>query len=192
MVSRQRQLIPQPNELVNRFTIAAVKLQICTMKFLFLLSALLTSACVTRQVTPRPIVEELSAAHKKILFEDIPVYAQSLVGTPYKYGGNSPDKGFDCSGFVGDVFRHTAGINMPRSTIEISRVGHAIKTDNLRSGDLVFFNTLKQKFSHVGIYLGDDRFIHAPSKGGKVRIENMGDDYWKKNYDGARRINLKQ
>ncbi len=111
---------------------------------------------------------------------------------PYKYGGSSPTTGFDCSGFVGDVFRHTAGMNMPRSTIEISQVGQAIKSDNLRSGDLVFFNTLKQKFSHVGIYLGDDRFIHAPSKGGKVRIENMNDKYWKKGYDGARRVNLRR
>lgn len=168
------------------------------MKLILLLSVLLLSACATAHKNAYmpvgnasiPVSEELSSAHKKILFEDIPAYSQSLIGTPYKYGGTSPDSGFDCSGFVGDVFRHTADINLPRRTNEISRIGNAIKVEELRSGDLVFFNTLKKKFSHVGIYLGDGQFIHAPSTGGKVRIENMRTAYWKKNYDGARRINL--
>ena len=79
---------------------------------------------------------------------------------------------------------------MPRSTSAINHPGGAIRAEELRSGDLVFFNTLKKKFSHVGIYLGDNQFIHAPSKGGKVRIDDMSEAYWKKNYDGARRINL--
>lgn len=160
------------------------------MKFFLLLSVLLLSACATIHKDAPIVSQELSPADRKILFEDIPAYSQSLIGTPYKFGGNSPDIGFDCSGFVADVFRHTAGVSMPRSTSEINHIGQAIKADELRSGDLVFFNTLKKKFSHVGIYLGDDRFIHAPSKGGKVRIENMNDEYWKKNYDGSRRINL--
>lgn len=119
---------------------------------------------------------------------NLAAYARSLVGTPYKYGGNSPDTGFDCSGFVDHVFRHTLGIRLPRSSYEISRTGHTISADNLRTGDLVFFNTLHRRFSHVGIYLGDDRFIHAPSSGGRVRTENMRDAYWKHHYDGARRI----
>jgi len=160
------------------------------MKFLLALSVLLLSACATIHKDAPIVNEVLSTADQKILFEDIPAYSQSLIGTPYKFGGTSPDSGFDCSGFVADVFRHTAGITMPRSTNEINHIGRAIRAEELRSGDLVFFNTLKNKFSHVGIYLGDERFIHAPSKGGKVRIENMNDAYWKKNYDGARRINL--
>lgn len=161
------------------------------MKFTLLLSALLLTACATHPTANTPaITQELSDADKKILYEDIPVYAQSLIGTPYKFGGTSPDKGFDCSGFVSDVFRHTAGVSMPRTTIEISQVGRAIRMDELRSGDLVFFNTLKKKFSHVGIYLSDSRFIHAPSKGGKVRIDDMSETYWKSHYDGARRVNL--
>lgn len=121
----------------------------------------------------------------------IAAYARSLLGTPYKYGGNSPDSGFDCSGFVDHVFRHTLGIRLPRSSYEISHIGRTVSADDLRTGDLVFFNTLHRKFSHVGIYLGDDRFIHAPSSGGIVRTENMRDVYWKKHYDGARRITLR-
>lgn len=115
-------------------------------------------------------------------------YARSLIGTPYKYGGDSPSEGFDCSGFVDHVFHHELGIKLPRNTMEISHSGHAIRKDQLRAGDLVFFNTLRRKFSHVGIYLGDGRFIHAPSSGGSVRMEDMREAYWKKRYDGARRI----
>lgn len=162
------------------------------MNFFLLLSAVLLTACTTFRAPTPPINQELSAADQKILFEDIPEYAKSLIGTPYKFGGTSPDQGFDCSGFVGDVFRHTAGVSMPRTTAQISKVGLELTPADLRSGDLVFFNTLKRKFSHVGIYLGDDRFIHAPSGGGKVRIDKMSDAYWKKNYDGARRVNLRR
>ena len=118
-------------------------------------------------------------------------YARSLIGVHYKYGGNSPGIGFDCSGFVDHVFRHTLKINLPRSSDEISRIGQPVSMRNLRAGDLVFFNTLRHKFSHVGIYLGDDRFIHAPSSGGSVRTENMLDPYWKTHYDGARRVTLR-
>lgn len=117
-------------------------------------------------------------------------YARSLIGTPYKYGGNSFRSGFDCSGFVGHVFRHALDISLPRSSGEISKVGRSVRPSELRTGDLVFFNTLHRSFSHVGIYLGDDRFIHAPSTAGSVRVENMLDDYWRRNYNGARRITL--
>jgi cell wall-associated NlpC family hydrolase len=164
------------------------------MTKLFLLSAtLLLAACSTTHHRPSSgseVTRELTAAERKILFDDIPGYARSLIGTPYKYGGSSPDTGFDCSGFVGDVFRHTAGVRLPRTTSEISKTGTPVKLAELRSGDLVFFNTLKRKFSHVGIYLENDTFIHAPSKSGKVRIENMYDEQWKNSFDGARRITL--
>jgi cell wall-associated NlpC family hydrolase len=152
------------------------------MKSFLLLSILLLSACAS----VKNDVRTSDAAAR-----DLTSYARSLIGAPYKYGGNSPSSGFDCSGFVGHVYRHTMGIKLPRSSYEISRVGQAISTGNLRAGDLVFFNTLHRKFSHVGIYLGDDRFIHAPSSGGSVRTENMLDAYWKSHYDGARRITLR-
>jgi cell wall-associated NlpC family hydrolase len=160
------------------------------MKFYSLVLALLLSACATPRPPPSPVNHELSSTKKEILFERIPSYAKSLIGTPYKFGGASPEIGFDCSGFVADVFRHTTGVQLPHSTYELFKASDAITLDELRSGDLVFFNTLKKKFSHVGIYIGDDRFIHAPSKNGRVRIESLNDNYWKKNYDGARRVNL--
>jgi cell wall-associated NlpC family hydrolase len=149
------------------------------MKPILLLSILLLSACAS-------VKNEVQTPENNAAIKELTSYARSLVGVPYKYGGNSPDSGFDCSGFVGHVFRHTLGIKLPRSSVEISHVGQIISKRNLRAGDLVFFN----KFSHVGIYLDDDRFIHAPSSGGSVRTENMHDAYWKKHYNGARRITL--
>jgi len=154
------------------------------MKSILLLSILLLSACASAKNDVR--TPDSDAAARKLTS-----YARSLVGIPYKYGGNSPDKGFDCSGFVVHVFRHTLGINLPRSSDQISHLGQAISAGDLRAGDLVFFNTLQRKFSHVGIYLGGDHFIHAPSSSGSVRTENMRETYWKRHYDGARRITLR-
>ncbi|MFM2409133.1 MAG: hypothetical protein RL358_1875 [Pseudomonadota bacterium] len=116
-------------------------------------------------------------------------YAQSLIGTPYKYGGNSPDTGFDCSGFVGHIFRETRGQLLPRSSFSIAAQGSVLNRDELAVGDLVFFNTRRKKFSHVGIYLGNNTFIHAPSHGGRVRMDDLTQDYWRRHYNGARRIN---
>lgn len=115
-------------------------------------------------------------------------YAQSLLGVPYRYGGNSPDSGFDCSGFVTHVYRRALGITLPRSSHEMSYRGSALNRDELQPGDLVFFNTLRRKFSHVGIYLGNDNFIHSPSRGGSVRIDELNNPYWRKSYNGARRV----
>jgi len=115
-------------------------------------------------------------------------YARSLIGVPYKYGGSTPETGFDCSGFVSYVYKQSIGLSLPRSTRLLSQEGKPIMSSQLREGDLVFFDTNKRSFSHVGIYLGDERFIHAPSSGGSVRIVDMSSPYWKKHYNGARRI----
>ena len=117
-------------------------------------------------------------------------YAESLIGIPYQYGGSSPSEGFDCSGFVQFVFNRSAGISLPHNSNQISRHGRSVKSSQLRKGDLVFYYTGRQPNSHLGIYLGNNRFIHAPSSGGKVRIEDMNISYWKKRYNGARRITL--
>lgn len=119
---------------------------------------------------------------------DLAFFALSLSGTPYQYGGDSPDSGFDCSGFVRYVFRRSLGVELPRSTQEINRSGKAVEMAKLRPGDLVFFDTLRTMFSHVGIYLGDGRFVHSPSSGGSVRVEHMQDNYWRRRYNGARRV----
>ena len=110
------------------------------------------------------------------------------LGVPYRFGGTSPEKGFDCSGFVGSVFRNALGLDLPRSARDMAREGERVSMTELKPGDLVFFNTMRRAFSHVGIYLGDNRFVHAPSRGGGVRIEDMRDRYWSARFNGARRM----
>lgn len=121
--------------------------------------------------------------------EDIPMYAVSLIGSPYRLGGISPETGLDCSGFVGHVFRQTTGIVLPRDSHAISKAAQPLAKIELLPGDLVFFNTLNRAFSHVGIYLGDDRFVHAASsRSGAVMVSNLNDRYWRERFDGARRV----
>lgn len=112
--------------------------------------------------------------------------AQSLLGTPYRYGGMTP-KGFDCSGFLYYVYRKAAGITLPRITHEQVKRGKAVSLDDLQPADLVYFRIGKEKL-HAGIYLGGGRFIHAPSSGGKVNIQRLTLDYWAAHYLGARRV----
>ena len=120
--------------------------------------------------------------------EEIPLYAVSLVGSPYRLGGTSPETGLDCSGFVGHVFRQAAGIVLPRDARSISESARPLPPAELQPGDLVFFNTLNRAFSHVGIYLGEDRFVHATSsRSGSVMVSNLKDRYWHQRFDGARR-----
>jgi cell wall-associated NlpC family hydrolase len=119
---------------------------------------------------------------------ELVMYTVSLADTPYRYGGNSANSGFDCSGFVGHVYRHSLGVSLPRTSREISRVGNPISLDELSPGDLVFYNTQHASFSHVGIYVGDGKFVHSPKTGESVRTEQMQMRYWKTRYEGARRI----
>lgn len=114
--------------------------------------------------------------------------ALSLRGTRYRAGGTSPETGFDCSGFVGYLYRDILGFQLPRSANEIWRFGRKVEREDLRPGDLVFYNTLKRPFSHVGIYLGDNQFVHAPASGGAVRIVNMDERYWAARWNGAKRV----
>lgn len=114
--------------------------------------------------------------------------ALDLVGIRYRRGGTSPETGFDCSGFVGHVFRESLGLALPRDAKQISKAGETVEPKDLQPGDLVFFNTMRRAFSHVGIYLGDDRFVHSPRSGGVVRVESMNDSYWRRRFNGARRV----
>ena len=117
-------------------------------------------------------------------------HALGYVGVPYRYGGTSASSGFDCSGLVWRVYRQAAGITLPRDTYGISRAGLAIPSRKLQPGDLVFFNTMRRPYSHVGIYVGRDRFVHAPSSGGVVGIARLSDRYWRQRFDGGRRISF--
>jgi len=118
-------------------------------------------------------------------------YAKSLIGTPYHYGGESPSTGFDCSGFVRHVFHHTRGMTLPRTAHDMSRVGKRIKANEMRPGDLVFYSTQGTPYSHVGIFLGNAKFIHSPSTGKRVEIVDMSMRYWQEHYNGARRVDMR-
>ena len=120
--------------------------------------------------------------------QDLAIYALGLIGVDYKYGGSSPEHGLDCSGLVRYVFQEVVGVTLPRTSREMARLGGRVAQTDLRAGDLVFFNTRSSPFSHVGIYLGDNRFIHAPHRGGEVEIVAMTQHYWQQRYDGARRL----
>ncbi|MBW8371094.1 MAG: C40 family peptidase [Thiobacillus sp.] len=129
------------------------------------------------------------AARANTPSDDIPIYAVSLVGSPYRLGGTSPESGLDCSGFVGHVFRQAAGVVLPRDSRAISEAAQPLAQAELQPGDLVFFNTLNRAFSHVGIYLGNDRFVHAASsRTGSVMVSSLNDRYWLQRFDGARRV----
>jgi len=117
------------------------------------------------------------------------IAAMNFLDRPYRAGGQGIDTGFDCSGFTRHLFDQTLGVQLPRRVDEQARTRAlaAVPRDALRAGDLVFFNTLRRTFSHVGIYLGDGRFIHAPRTGAQIRIEDLSTSYWSRRYTGARR-----
>jgi cell wall-associated NlpC family hydrolase len=120
--------------------------------------------------------------------QDVAIYALGLIGVDYRFGGESPESGLDCSGLVRYVFQQVTGVTLPRTSKELSRIGSNVALGELQPGDLVFFNTRRFQFSHVGIYLGDNRFIHAPSTGSEVEISQLSEIYWQKHFNGARRL----
>lgn len=155
--------------------------------------AIVAGACVCSVALAEPSPEAKATTFAKIhdvtsRASELAIRAMSMIGVHYKYGGNLPESGLDCSGLVRYLFKEVWGANLPRTSAEISRLGEHIDAKDLQPGDLVFYNTLRRGFSHVGIYLGNDKFIHAPSAGGQVRIESMDIGYWKKRFNGARRI----
>lgn len=114
--------------------------------------------------------------------------AMGFLGVPYKWGGNSAETGFDCSGFVRSMYQQTIGLLLPRKAEQQAAATEQIAKADLRPGDLVFFNTMRRAFSHVGIYIGNGKFIHAPKAGSHVRVDNLGGSYWESRFDGARRV----
>lgn len=143
----------------------------------------------------QPVVEESRVQRAQKLLSnvtdkasDVVLGALNYIGVRYKYGGNTPDSGLDCSGFVRYVFQDTLNFMLPRRSEEMSQVGERIAKTDLKPGDLVFFNTMRRSFSHVGIYIGGDKFVHAPATGGKIRVEDLRESYWSARYNGARRV----
>lgn len=119
---------------------------------------------------------------------ELVVDAMGFLGVPYKRGGNNAETGFDCSGFVRAIYQQSVGLLLPRRAEEQAAATQRIEKNELQPGDLVFFNTLRRTFSHVGIYVGNNKFIHSPKPGAEVRVENMGISYWQTRFNGARRV----
>jgi len=161
--------------------------------FILLFATSVAAGCATlrepRSAAPEPL-DGAGRPPQSASVTEAAVIALSLVGTPYSAGGAAPETGFDCSGLVAYVFARAAQVELPRNTFDLARATAAIDSAALRPGDLVFYNTQRRAFSHVGIYLGEARFVHAPSTGGAVRVEDMRVGYWTQRFDGARRLSF--
>lgn len=123
---------------------------------------------------------------------DLVVNAMGFLGVPYRRGGNNAETGFDCSGFVKAMYEQTVGLMLPRRANEQAAATRKIEKAELQPGDLVFFNTMRRAFSHVGIYVGEGKFIHSPRPGAQVRVDDMRNSYWQPRFDGARRVEAAQ
>src|SRR5262245_10212649 len=157
---------------------------------IFLIAALASCASRPPPVEQPPPVEGAPGSVPRMgeaePVSEVAFVALALVGSPYANGGASPEVGFDCSGLVAYVYARALRRELPRNTFDLARVGAAVSDP--QPGDLLFYNTQGRPYSHVGIYLGESRFVHAPSSGGAVRIEDMRLSYWTKRFDGARRV----
>ncbi|MCX8518192.1 MAG: C40 family peptidase [Rhodoferax sp.] len=175
------------------------------MHFLFILTlagSLLTAAASHSAPAPNPPEESASVLPELKLLDrigevgsQVEASASQLVtdalgflGVPYRRGGNSAETGFDCSGLVRTLYEQTTGLLLPRKASDQAAATEKIDKKELQPGDLVFFNTMRRAFSHVGIYIGNGKFVHAPKPGGEVRVEDLGAPYWTKRFDGARRV----
>lgn len=142
-------------------------------------------------LSDRGLVEQFNQVRQTVQDKtsELVVTAMGFLGVPYKRGGNSAEAGgFDCSGFVKAMYEQTIGMVLPRKAEQQAAATQKIEKTELKPGDLVFFNTLRRAFSHVGIYVGDGKFIHSPKPGAEVRVESMQSSYWLRRFDGARRV----
>ena len=146
--------------------------------------ALLLAACGI--FSPAPDSSQTKRAPFSEKGQEVALYAMGLIDTGYRFGGKNPEAGLDCSGMVSYIYNKAAGVKVSGSAADIARKGRQIARDDLRPGDLVFFNTRNVPFSHVGVYIGDGRFVHAPSTNGRVRIDQLGATYYAQRYEAAR------
>ncbi len=161
-------------------------------KFLLPAMILLANLLVACGTAPHSSVgtETIAQASRKgsARSGEVVIYAMSLIDTGYRFGGKNPEAGLDCSGMVSYIYRQSAGLNLTGSAADIARQGRSVAPAEIVPGDLVFFNTLNRPFSHVGIYVGEQRFIHAPSSRGKVRIERLDNPYFASRFEAVRRL----
>ena len=158
-----------------------------TRLLVYCLASLLLAACGSVSISPD---SSQSTASRRAEYsekgQDVAIFAMGLIDTGYRFGGKNPEAGLDCSGMVSYIFAKAAGIKVNGSAADIARKGRPIPREDLRPGDLVFFNTRNASFSHVGVYIGDGRFVHAPSTNGRVRIDPLGAKYYAQRYEAAR------
>ncbi len=149
---------------------------------------LLLAACGAPAPKPLASTETITqrAARSSEKGNDVALYALSLLDTGYLFGGKNPQAGLDCSGMVSYIYGQAAGVRVAGSAADIARRGRLVERDALRPGDLVFFNTLGYANSHVGIYIGDERFVHAPKTNGKIRVDRLSDRYYAQRFEAAR------
>ncbi len=145
---------------------------------------------IERYLAERGLVAQMEQMRQSVgnTASDLVVNAMSFLGVPYRRGGTNSDTGFDCSGFVRSMFEQTVGKVLPRRARDQATSGEKVDKQDLQPGDLVFFNTMRQTFSHVGIYVGDNKFIHSPKPGQQVRVDDMREAYWNRRFTGARRV----
>jgi cell wall-associated NlpC family hydrolase len=148
--------------------------------------ALLLAGCGHLFTAPPPNAPAPTARPADPRSHDVVMYALGLIDTGYRFGGKNPEAGLDCSGMVSHVFDNAAGVKLTGSAADIARQGRPVNGEGLRPGDLVFFNTRNRPHSHVGIYIGDDRFVHAPNSNGKVRIESLTKSWYATRFEEAR------
>ena len=143
-----------------------------------------------RLLTERSLKSQIEQVGQSVRSKtsELVVSAMGFLGVPYRRGGNDAEGGFDCSGFVKAMYEQSVGLLLPRRADQQAAATQRIDKSELQPGDLVFFNTLRRTFSHVGIYVGEGRFIHSPKPGAQVRVESMGGQYWASRFDGARRV----
>jgi cell wall-associated NlpC family hydrolase len=143
-----------------------------------------------RFMTEKGLLERIGQAGLNVRerTSELVLNAMGFLGVPYRRGGNSVETGFDCSGFVRAMYEQTVGLVLPRKADDQAAVTQVIERQELQPGDLVFFNTMRRAFSHVGIYVGEGKFIHSPKPGQQVRVEDMSGSYWQRRFDGARRV----
>lgn len=158
----------------------------------------------SQELTAQPVLQQIQFAGQKIQLagqqlqqtgltvttraSELVVNALSFLGVPYRRGGTSADTGFDCSGFVKTVYEETVGLALPRRAAQQAADTEKISRADLKPGDLVFFNTMRRTFSHVGIYIGEGKFVHSPKPGAEVRVESLSVAYWARRFTGARRV----
>ncbi|AXK40033.1 C40 family peptidase [Crenobacter cavernae] len=160
---------------------------------LFAVAAALLAACTTpaKKPTPRPLTRgpvALSGLRADGAGREILIYTLSLLDLEYKFGGANPEAGLDCSGMVAYIYQNAVGVKLPHNAAQIARLGRPVSLEQLQVGDLVFFNTLGRPFSHMGLFIGDDKFVHAPRTNSTIRAEYLSNPYFASRFEGARTL----